>query len=436
MPIPEVASLPRPEAGLQGRTLKPSVSPRGIADVPLAADAPRPAGIYPDRVSPRIRRPSVDVALGALLCIVGESQIWLGWSDGGVGESTQSHAWVRSLLILGSTLPVMWRRARPRTAMYVGSASLLVQLLVSPAHLGFLSGLLPMAMLNYTVAAYGASWRWTSLPAGLAVLAGDYARIPAERSLAEVLFGVFAILGTWVAGDVVRARWRGADRAVDAAKRLLAEQEASADAALAEERTLIARELHDVIAHSVSVMGVQAGAARSLMEHDPESARAALLRIEEMARTSVAELQRLLTVLRDGGHEAGRSPQPGVADLPALVEEFRRAGLDLTADIDLPAGLPAGLDLTVYRVVQEALTNALKHAAAPTRLVASHRDDELTIVVRDRGQVPRNGRGTGHGLLGMRERISLFDGQLRAEPEPTGGFVVEIRIPLDGWVRA
>lgn len=261
-----------------------------------------------------------DVVLAVVLLGVGESQVWAGWNDGGVGHPLEGQRLVRGLLVLAFVAPLAWRRGWPLAAVGVTSAAIVVQLLAVSAYAPFLVALLPMAIGNYTAAAYGSRWRLAGLAAVFAAEAVIYIRIPEERTGGEVLFAVFVLLGTWIAGDVVRARLRRADQAVAEAETTVAEYEAATEQVLAEERARIARELHDVIAHSVSVMGVQAGAARSLMDADPEAAREALLAIEATARSSVGELKRLLTVLRDQGDTtAERAPQPGLAQLPALV---------------------------------------------------------------------------------------------------------------------
>lgn len=299
----------------------------------------------------------------------------------------------------------------------------------------FLAGLLPMAVANYGAAAYGSRWRPLSLAAVFATQAVMYARIPEERATGEMLFGTFVALGTWAAGDVVRARLERADRALSVAHTLVAEQEEVTAAALADERARIARELHDIIAHSVSVMGVQAGAARALMDSDSEAARDALRAIEATARSSVGELRRLLAVLRtDDTATDSRAPQPGLAQLASLVDQVRAAGLPVdvttTGVVD---GLPPGVDLAAYRIVQEALTNALKHAGTPTAVEVIRQHGHVHVEVRNTGPArPRNGRrgSAGHGLIGMRERVQLYGGTFDARPSPDGGFVVRAALPV------
>jgi signal transduction histidine kinase len=206
---------------------------------------------------------------------------------------------------------------------------------------------------------------------------------------------------------------------------------------VAAERVRIARELHDVIAHSVSLMGVQAGAVERVLERDPEHARESLRSIQSTARESVGELRRLLGILRADQEPAGLAPQPGLSRLTALVDESRRAGVAAELTVEGEARpLPAGIELSAYRVVQEALTNVRKHApGASTRVLLTYGSTELELLVRSAAVAPSNGAasgpGTGHGLVGMRERVALYGGSLDAHPEPGGGFVVRARLPVE-----
>jgi signal transduction histidine kinase len=377
-------------------------------------------------------RRALDIGLALVLLVIGESQVLAGWNDGGVGAVTHSHHLARAVLVVFFVAPLAWRRVWPLAVVAVTCLAMIVQLTTVAAYVPFLSALLPMAIGNYTAAAYARRSRWVSLLLVFATEAVIYARIPAERVGGEVLFAGFVALGTWVAGDVVRARLSRADRAVEAARLVVAENEAAAAVALAEERAQIARELHDVIAHTVSVMGVQAGAARTLIESDPQAATTALLAVEAAARSSVTELQRLLAVLRQpAGTPDDRSPQPGLAQLPALVEQVRAAGLPVELSATGTAELSPGVDLAAYRIVQEALTNALKYARAPTAVRVRYADGRVEIEVRDAGRAyAAKSQSTGHGLVGSRERATLYGGTFDAQPHPDGGFVVRASLPI------
>jgi signal transduction histidine kinase len=377
----------------------------------------------------------MDAVLAAALLVVGESQVWLGWNDGGVGVAPPGDKLARALLVVGLVAPLAWRRVRPLLVVGVVCGAIVVQLVVVAPYVPFLAGLLPMAVANYSAAAYAPRWPAGSLALMLATETVIYATIPEERNGGEVLFALFVVLGTWVAGDVVRHRVTRADETMQAARLVVAERDAAAAAALTEERARIARELHDVIAHSVSVMGVQAGAARTLMDTDAPAARAALLSVEATARSSVTELQRLLAVLRDGDDVIqDRDPAPGLAAVPALLERMRDAGLPVDLCTTAQVSLPAGVDLAAYRIIQEALTNALKHSGAPTVVTVDPSPGELRIQIRDVGSARTQAATTyagGHGLVGMRERAHLYGGTIDAGPHPDGGFVVVARLPLD-----
>jgi signal transduction histidine kinase len=386
---------------------------------------------------PRQWRPhrvrSADAVLALVLLGVGQSEVWLGWDDGGIGGMPHGHRLLRALLVVAFTVPLAWRCRRPMITVLTICAAVAVQLLFVAPQVPFLVALVPMAVANYSVAAHApARVRAAGLLAVFAVEAVIYARVPAERAGGEVLFAAFVALGTWAVGDLVRVRSARADQVADEARVLVVQREAAASAALADERARIARELHDIIAHSVSVMGVQAGAARILLDADPDAARAALCGIEATARTSVNELQRLLAVLRECGGEHSRLPQPGLAQLPALVEQVRAAGLPVQlSTAGAAAALAPGVDLAAYRIVQEALTNALKHAGAPTTVQIRYDPRYLRVEVRDVGTRPeRPGNGASHGLIGMRERALLYGGTVEAEPDPAGGFVVRACLPI------
>ncbi|MFC4060471.1 sensor histidine kinase [Planomonospora corallina] len=237
------------------------------------------------------------------------------------------------------------------------------------------------------------------------------------------------------AGVAVRRYRRLALRAQELAVQAEERGELLAREAVAEERFRIARELHDVVAHSVSVMVMQAGATRLMLDPGQTAQREALNVVEETGREAVEELRRMVGLLRTGPESEGLAPQPGLARLDDLVTQMRAAGLDVTLTVEgTPAPLPAGLDLSAYRIVQEALTNTLRHAG-PTRsrVTIAYRPRALCLDIVDEG--PRDGHahiggGTGHGLVGMRERVALFHGTLSTGPLPAGGYGVRASIPL------
>jgi signal transduction histidine kinase len=236
----------------------------------------------------------------------------------------------------------------------------------------------------------------------------------------------------WLVGDSIGTRRRYIEALEERAARLEREREAEAARAVAEEQARIARELHDIIAHTVSVMVVQAAAANDVFDSRPDRVRDALRAIEQAGRGALEELRRLLGGVR--GDPAAYEPQPGIADLDELLAQIRTAGLDVAVTVEgEPRSLPPAIDLSAYRVIQEALTNTLKHAHATHADVRlSYGDEELDVLVRDDGVggAASAVNGSGHGLIGMRERLTLLGGSLSAGPTDRGGYSVSARFPL------
>lgn len=243
------------------------------------------------------------------------------------------------------------------------------------------------------------------------------------------------IVPSWLVGDVVRTRRAEAAEREAEARRAAEEQEARLRAAVADERRAMARELHDVVAHGVSVMLIQSGAARQVLRTSPDQTEEAMLTVEATGRDVMAELRGLLGVLNDEGDATGLAPQPGMEQLGALVERVREAGLPAELAIDgSPRPLPAGLDVTVYRIVQEALTNALRYARRAATLVrVSYEPDQLRLEILDDGpaEAPDGAEGSGRGLVGMEQRAALVGGRLEAGPRLGGGYAVRAWLPLE-----
>jgi signal transduction histidine kinase len=249
-----------------------------------------------------------------------------------------------------------------------------------------------------------------------------------------VTFTVVPLVAMLIARRAVRDRQLRAEALAARAEALEREQELRAHEAVAEERARIARELHDLVAHNVSLMVVQAGAERHALPEDQVTTREVLGSIEQAGRQALVEARRLLGMLRRKDDREELEPQPSIDQIDALVERVERAGLPVALQVEgEQAPLPAGVDLCAYRVVQEALTNALKHAGpARAEVVLRFGARALDIEVRDDGlgaAVP-NGDGAGHGLIGMRERVALYGGQLDAGPRRCGGFEIRARLPL------
>ena len=244
----------------------------------------------------------------------------------------------------------------------------------------------------------------------------------------------------WVIGRAAASRGRLTAELHEAALRADEERQAGASRAVAEERRRIAREMHDVVAHSVSMMVIQAGGARRILSREPARAVEAAARIERAGREALVEMRHLLGLLHPDDEPTEYAPQPTLAKLDALVERARAAGLPVTLEVDGERPeLSAGLDLAVYRVLQEALTNVIKHGGcAPTDVRVHYRADAVEVLVSDRGGGPVDVRlaGSGQGLIGMRERVRMYGGSMRAGRHEGGGFEVAVRLPLEGEEEA
>ena len=326
-------------------------------------------------------------------------------------------------LAVAQVLPLVVRRRYPRAVLGVITAAWIAQV-------AFASALppVPTMVAVYTI---GANLeRAQGLQAAAIATAATSIASLGVGDYGGALSDLVLLVAAWVVGDNLGTR-RAYTRALEErAERLEREREAEAARARAEEQARIARELHDVIAHNVSVIVVQAAAANDVFDSRPERAREALHAIEASGRSALAEMRRLLGVVRDDG--AYYTPQPGLDRLDELVAQVRAAGLAVGISVEgAPRPLPAGVDLSAYRVVQEALTNTLKHADATRADVAvRYRDEALDVEVRDDGEATGNGDGLGHGLIGMRERVTAFGGSLETGPLNTGGFAVTARFPL------
>src|SRR5918994_7484408 len=240
----------------------------------------------------------------------------------------------------------------------------------------------------------------------------------------------------WLVGWSLRERTQQTEAAEERARIAELEREVAARVAVAEERGRIARELHDVVAHAVSVIVLQVGAVRHRMPDSAAADQEALRNVEEAGRTALAEMRRLLAAMRDDDAAPELAPSPGLDDLDRLLHDVRAAGLDVSVEVrGDPVPLPRGLDLSAYRIVQEALTNSLKHSGADAaEVVVAYTPGELSLQVRDHGRdggrAKLGANGGGHGLIGIRERVKLFDGDLDAGPAPGGGFLVRARLPV------
>jgi signal transduction histidine kinase len=356
------------------------------------------------------------------------------WRRSGVlGTHIAGPRWLTVSLPLFLALPLLCRRRFPLLVWMLILVGVAAQAVASGDALEGLDLLVPLGLGSYSVAAFSIRRRaFIGLGLFIAVypiyaLEDHNIRSGGQQAWSGAFFGLFAI-AVWLAGFFVNSRREAAVLIAEAA-----ELKREAEAAVAEERSRIARELHDIISHTVSVIGLQAGAAERMLDRDPERARQPLQSIQERARESVLELRRLFGILREGEERAELTPQPRLAQLDLLLEQVRAAGLDVELHLEGDSQpLPPGVELSAYRIVQEALTNVLKHAqASRADVLLRYGDRALELEVTDDGTgTPTN--GSGHGLIGMRERAALYGGTLTTGGRPSGGFFVAAQLPHDG----
>lgn len=403
-----------------------------------------------------------DAATAALVATIGMVDIWLVSGPLAqiylkLGQPVTFEPALAMLGIAGMAVPLALRRLLPVTTLFVVTASFApLGLALVPEWIATSVALL---VVIYTVGAYAPRWPQRSRLAALVVIAAimtyqlaetDYSGLPELDSAEVAVFVVFngatavsinviAFAIAWILGDTVRRSRQRQAQLTARSTELAAANETIARQAVAAERLRIARELHDVVAHHVSVMGLQAGAARRVLDRDHDAAVRALRIVEDTGRLAVDELQRLLGMLRGGDRDRGEAPQPTMDDLIGLVERMRTAGLDVRVRTNGKAPeLPAGVQLSLYRVVQEALTNALKHAGSTARVDVElrYQPQQLSLTVRSRaaaGAAPRRAStpaGAGRGLIGMQERIGMHGGQLHTRPLGDSGFEVMATIPV------
>jgi signal transduction histidine kinase len=375
--------------------------------------------------------------------LLGISVVFVGSIPGEV-PGTSSEALIVPVVLLLCVV-VALRRRMPEKMLLLGIAVGVGQLVLDVATLPADFALL---VITYTVAATGARWASRlALVVGLGAAPLAQLRWPEQEAgvagtIALMVFMTVPFALAWVLGDSIRTRRAYFAQLEERAARLEKEREAQSKVAVAAERARIARELHDVVAHNVSVMVVQADGAAYVLDAAPDQAKKALETISSTGRQALAEMRRLLGVLRTGEHQEGGEyvPQPDVEQIEDLVEQCRGSGLPVDFKIEgTPRPLPSGVELTAYRIVQEALTNTRKHggpnAGASVRLV--YFDDGLGLLVEDDGKgAPHElyeeggADGAGHGLIGMRERVGMVGGTLDAGPRPGGGFRISALLPL------
>jgi signal transduction histidine kinase len=383
-----------------------------------------------------------DAVLAVALAAVGLVDLWVDF-DNSTHYGPDASA---AVVVVIASLALAWRRRYPFQSLCVAAAVITVPELVGTLTFTLWGHFLPLLVAAYSVARRcGHRLAWAGAAIVGVTIAVVLIRVPASGGIGNIPFAVVPLAAVMVTGRVLRHRHSRTVELAAHARSLEVDRAADVAAALAEERSRIARELHDVVAHCVSVMVVQAGAAEALLAQSPEQARTPLEEVQKTGQQAISELTRMLGLLRGTPHapsdlDARFEPQPGVAQIPDLVERVAAAGLDVDHATDgTSRPLPPGTDLTVYRVVQEALTNTLKHAGARARARVRLRylPHTVEVEVTDTGNPvatsDHQGRidRPGHGLIGMAERVSVFGGSFEAGRRPDGGFHVRVTLPAE-----
>jgi signal transduction histidine kinase len=389
---------------------------------------------------------AVDTIAAVVLSILALLDLYVNW-----GSDSSTPAVVAIGLTLLVILPFALRRRYPLPVLLVITAAFVAYRSTGIpksdfAHYAFL-------LAFFSAGVYGlVKWRqWTRGISAVVVLAFlTYSVFFVDRSwifpakavlyqASVILIDAFLLAAAWWVGDVFRIRREREYQLTERTVQLEKERDENARRAVIDERVRIARELHDVVAHHVSVMGIQAGAARRLLQQQPEKANELLSQIESSSRQAVAEMHNLLGLLRQENQSDELAPQPGLHQLDALVNHMRAAGLTITVDTEGTAfPLPPGIDLSAYRIVQEALTNCLKHAGTcNVKITLRYLAHAIELEILDDGKgMPKDGAEvTGRGIIGMRERVNLHGGQFTAGRIDGAGFRVKAVLPLTGRAK-
>jgi signal transduction histidine kinase len=376
------------------------------------------------------RRRLIDLGVPLVLAVVATIEI--------AASSDIDAPWpIAALFALGTTLPLLWRRRAPLVVLVVVMASIAVADATYDIANNASSPFAGLLVAAYATGAY-TSRRDGWIGGGIiGAMTLAMAISNGEDVIGDALFIGGILFAVWGAAMIVRSRQELARALAARTIELEHEREENAKLAVAEERARIARELHDVVAHNIAMMMMQAGGERRAIGDERPETSAVLETIEDTGRTAMAEMRRLLGMLRSDDDELALAPQPSLRYLEDLVAQVRDAGMPVDLRIEgEPRPLAPGIDLSAYRIVQEALTNALKHAGpARARVIVRYGRSELDIEIADDGAGNGNGVPGGHGLVGMRERVALFGGNLAAGQRLDGGYAVRARLPLEGTAR-
>jgi signal transduction histidine kinase len=376
-----------------------------------------------------------DWVLALVLAVLIQIEVWTidpSHPPGDVG--TEVFSWTDRAFAAAAglvlTLSIAWRRRAPLAVLALSLATSVLANFMAVLDAATTPAIV-FVVVVYSVGAHTNGLRtWIG---GFGTAALIAANVAEQFSLGDLLFIAMILGGAWLAGRAIRYR-RERERVLERLTvDLEHEREEKARAAVAEERVRIARELHDVVAHAISVIVLQARGGRRSLATDPGETREALDMIEATGSQALAEMRRLLGMLRRDDEEIALAPQPSLRYLDTLAAQVREAGLPVELSVEgEPIELSPGVDLSAYRIVQEALTNALKHAGPATaRVVVRYLENDVELEIADTGLAAGASDGDGHGLAGMRERVSLYGGKIEAGPRGGGGFAVRARLPLD-----
>jgi signal transduction histidine kinase len=388
-----------------------------MASAPSRPNLPAPA------TRTRLKPALSDLLLAAVLAGANIAQVLL---TSGVDRS-------RPVLIglsVLTTLPVAWRRIAPEASAW--AFGVFFAALLTGDYPDFIVGTLVAAVLiPYSLGAGVDSLSRSVAPLLLIIGGGAIDDVRLHHPAGQYLASVFLLGVPWALARLLKAQREQADRLARLTRELEVERDRTAHVAVMEERNRIARELHDLVAHSISVIAIQSAGAEAALTEDAEGARRPLRLIQRTSREALMEMRRLLHMLRASDGVNGQ-PQPGLADLPALLDQARADGSSVTLELDGDAEVPRTLDVNAYRIVQECLTNVRKHAGdhAAAHVLIERLPEQLRIVVRDDGVGMRDSGSAGHGLLGIRERARLFGGTMTAGDDAEQGFKVEVDLPV------